>query len=106
MPQHRFDAPIRRAAQFHQLFARHQTIAVDAHEAFGEFMLQRFKRFLNEVFATCVVHDNVFLFGLQIADVFDGDQAQAAAQAGAEMAAALAVDGDGCGVFMARRAAG
>src|SRR3546814_14680077 len=52
-----------------------------SHEAFAELLFQRLERFLDQVLAAGVVHHHVLLLGLQVVDVLDRDQAQAAAQA-------------------------
>src|SRR3546814_1242504 len=96
--QDRVDVAVGLAAQFDQLVARDQAVAVDAHEAFAELLFQRLERFLDQVLAAGVVHHHVLLLGLQVVDVLDRDQAQAAAQAraqvGALLALAVAVGGD------------
>ena len=60
---------------------------MDAHEALAELVLQRLQRFLDQVLAARVVHDDVFFLGLQVMHVLDRDQAQAAAHARAQVRA-------------------
>ena len=74
--QDRFDAAVAGAAQLDELFAGDETVAVDADEAVAEFVFERLERFLDQVLTAGVVHHHVFLFRMQVADVFDGDQAQ------------------------------
>src|SRR3546814_2500403 len=89
--QDRVDVAVGLAAQFDQLVARDQAVAVDAHEAFAELLFQRLERFLDQVLAAGVVHHHVLLLGLKVVDVLDRDQAQAAAQARAQVGALLAL---------------
>ncbi len=62
---------------------------MDADEAAGELFFQRLQRFLDQVLAARVVHHHVLLFGLQVVDVVQRNQPQAAAQACAQYAACL-----------------
>src|SRR5690606_24783216 len=93
--QDRVHAAVGLAPHFDQFVAGDQAVAVDTQEAFAELLLQRLERFLDQVLAAGVVHDHVLFLGLQVVDVLDRDQAQAAAQARAQVGAlaALAVAG-------------
>ena len=49
--------------------ARHQAVAVDAHEARGELALERDQRLLDQVLALARAHRDVLLLGAQEKDV-------------------------------------
>ena len=57
------------------------TSILDAHEAFSEFLFQRFQRFLDQVLAARVVHHHVLLLGLEVMHGAHRDQPQRAAHA-------------------------
>src|SRR5690606_39359366 len=87
-----------------------QAVAVDPYEALAEFILQRFQRLLDQVFAVCMVDDDVLFLGLQVVHVVQRDQPQAAAQARAQVAtrgrgvrrAAFTTGGEGAHAFQRR----
>src|SRR3546814_9200957 len=54
-------------------------------------LFRSLERFLDQVLAAGVVHHHVLLLGLQVVDVLDRDQAQAAAQARSQVGALLAL---------------
>src|SRR3546814_4743585 len=54
-------------------------------------LFRSLERFLDQVLAAGGVHHHVLLLGLQVVDVLDRDQAQAAAQARAQVGALLAL---------------
>ena len=91
MAQHRLRVAIRRAPQFEDFVARDQAVAVDAHEAVRELDLQRLQRFLDQVLAARMVHDDVLLLGLQVAHVVDGDQSQGPADPCAQVRAGAGI---------------
>lgn len=97
MTQHRFDPAFTNPTELDEFIAGNEAIAVDANEVVAEFEFERFQGFLDEVFTAGMMDNHVFFFRLQVTDVFDCDQAQAATQACAQVAALFSV---GCGALV------
>ena len=72
--------------------ARHQAVAVHAHEALAELLLEPGQRFLDQVLARRGAHRHVLELGLEVDHVRDRDQVDLAALLGREMRARRARD--------------
>ena len=88
--------PQRRALQALDAFAGDQRVAMDAHEALAELVLQRLQRLVQQHFATFVAQGHVLVVGDEEDHLLQRNQLDTLAGARADMAArASAVAGHG-----------
>jgi len=76
-----------RALQALDTLTGHQRIAVDAHEAVAKFILERLERLIEQHFAGLVPQGHVLVIGNKVDHLVQGDQFDAFACAGTDMAA-------------------
>ena len=82
-----------------------QCVAVNAKKPISELGFQRLQRILDQYLAFAVAHSDVLLFGMEIVNVIDRHQHQAAAHARTDMLTRFEA-GQGCPAACRLRAGG